>query len=289
MPSASGAAGAMTELEVAVVVLAGVCVIALALPHLLPLHRVAPLAAARVWLAALTLRAFLSLGVVVAALVWIHHISKLAPAIAVASSVSAFVCVMLSASFRLRRELRDLGLGTGPGGSLVTAHRDVYVALTGVGPVAVLVSAGALDALDGPELRASLAHEHGHRTLNHRVWAFTGAALLALARPLPAGAACERGLRLALERQADEYAVRRTGDPLALASAICKAAHGRAPAGSLGLATTGTVVRLDQLMADGPTRSSSAVERAAYALVAMLLTLASSVAVTAGSLLETCS
>ncbi len=277
----------MTDTEMAILALTGVCTIALALPHLLPLHRVAPQAAASVWLLTLALRALLSLAVVAAALLWIPHISALAPALAVSCSVTLFCCVMVTMTLRLRRRLRDLALGIGPEGSLVMADRDVYVALTGVGPTRVLVSAGALDALDGAELRASLAHEHGHHHLRHRVWALAGAAFLALARPLPGGAACQRGLALGLERHADEYAVRETGDPLALASAICKAAQGRTPIGSLALARTGTAVRLDQLMSKAPARSSSRVERAAEALAGALFTLTSSGALALGSVLDT--
>lgn len=277
----------MTEAESALVALAGLCCIVLALPHLLPLHRVSPGPAARVWLLALAVRALLSLGLVVAALVWIPHISALAPALAVSCSLTFFVCVMATMTVRLRRRVSTLALGDGPEGSLVIADRDVYVALTGVGPVRVLVSAGALDALDGPELRASLAHEHGHRHLRHRAWTLVGATLLALARPLPAGAACRRGLRLSLERHADEYAVGRTGDPLALASAICKAARGRSPVGSLALTRSGTTIRLDQLMAGGITRGSALAELATTTLATTLCTLGAAVTLAVGWVVAT--
>jgi len=277
----------MTEAESALVALAGLCCIILALPHLLPLHRVSPAAAGRVWLLALAVRALLSLGIVVAALVWIPHISALAPAVAVGCSLTIFVCVLTTVTVRLRRRVSELALGDGPEGSLVIADRDVYVALTGVGPARVLVSAGALDVLDGPELRASLAHEHGHRHLGHRALTLAGATCLALARPLPAGAACRRGLRLSLERHADEYAVHRTGDPLALASAICKAAQGRTPVGSLALARSGTAIRLDQLIAGGFSRGSALSELATTALATMLCAVGAALAVAVGWVLAT--
>jgi hypothetical protein len=66
---------------------------------------------------------------------------------------------------------------------------------------------------------------------------------------------------------ADEYAVARTGDPLAPASAICKVAGGSARRRVRGLAfgldgPGGTPARLEGLLAGGRRRGSTRLERA---------------------------
>jgi hypothetical protein len=59
--------------------------------------------------------------------------------------------------------------------------------------------------------------------------------IVVLGRPVPGTRAALRGLLLSLDRDADEFAVARTGDPLALASAICKVAGGSARRRARGL------------------------------------------------------
>src|SRR5581483_10133298 len=75
-----------------------------------------------------------------------------------------------------------------------------------------------------------------------------------------------------LERDADAYALRRTNDPLALASAICKAAQvpGHGPA-LAGLAGRGTSERL-RLLISGPPLPSRLASFAARALTVTLAT-----------------
>lgn len=92
----------------------------------------------------------------------------------------------------------------------------------------LLVSDAALRAMDRDELRASFAHEIGHVRRRHRPLILGASLLAAVGRFLPGTQAAERELLFNLERDADEFAVRATNDPLALASAICKAAAGRA-------------------------------------------------------------
>ena len=293
----------MTEFGAPVTVVAALLIGLLAAPHALPLHRVAPRAAARAWMFALSARALVAVALVLATLIWLPstepfqllagdtwhrlvpaipddidlsldplaHAAVLLPAVAMLISVSAFGFLLLRVTASTRRQMRSHGLGAGPQGSLVMADRGVYVALTGVGPKRVLVSAGALQAMDPAELRASLAHEDGHQRLSHRTWALIAGALRAIARLLPGTSACERGLRLSLERQADEYAVARTRDPLALASAICKAAGGSSPYGALAVSGSGSSVRLEQLLGSARTRSASPVERSVNVLATALL------------------
>jgi hypothetical protein len=98
--------------------------------------------------------------------------------------------------------------------------------------------------------------------------------LATLARLTPGGRAAHRGLLLSLERDADEYAVTRTGDPLALASAICKVARGSrrvSPGLAFGLdGSGGTPARLDGLLAGGRRRGSASLERAVLAAAVLL-------------------
>lgn len=302
MPTESAAGAGMTELAGWLAPAALACAGLLLAPLLLPLHRVAPRAAARVWMLALCLRAVVALAAVAATSIWLPstagfqllagrtwhrivplvpddvdlsldplaHAAVLLPAGAMALSVLGFGLVRLRVRARIQEQVRINGLGEGPEGSLVMADRDIYVALTGLGPRRVLVSAGALAGMDEAELRACLAHEQGHRRLSHRGWALAAAALRSVSRLVPGSRACERGLGLSLERQADEYAVQRTGDPLALASGICKAAAAKVPQGALGVAGSGLSIRLEQLLGGQDSRSSAQVERAVNVLALML-------------------
>ena len=93
----------------------------------------------------------------------------------------------------------------------------------------------------------------------------------ALARPLPGTKATERQVAFNLERDADEDAVRETHDPLALASAICKAAQSEGLAGTAALTGSRAVTRrLEVLVSDKPPRGGAAVTRSARVLVALL-------------------
>lgn len=93
----------------------------------------------------------------------------------------------------------------------------------------------------------------------------------ALARPLPGTKPTERQVAFNLERDADEHAVRETRDPLAPASAICKAAQSEGLAGTAAPAGSGAVTRrLEVLVSDRPPRGGAAVTRSARVLVALL-------------------
>jgi hypothetical protein len=268
-----------------------------AVPHALPLGRVSPTAAATVWLAALALRVVLALGLALSALLvlpatglfdrvagwsWhvfagpphlhlsgepIAHAAALGPVALIALSLLGFAVALLRGALALRGELGRRALGRGPRGSLVIADRSLLVAVPGVGPGRIVLSDRALGELDRAELEACLAHEDAHLGRCHRSVGVVAAGLAVIARAIPGTRAAERGLRLSLERDADECAVARTGDPLALASAICKVAA--APAGAnargpiaLGLVGGGGVrARLDGLLAGGRTRGSAGLER----------------------------
>ena len=291
---------------------AGALAAALIAPYVLPLGRVAPGRAAAVWLSALALRATLVAGGALLALAlapgtalfrsvsaatvhqplpvvsWhpdlpgdaLAHVALLLPIGAFVLWLSAFACGWLLGVVRLRAQLDRTALGSGPGDSLVVAENRILAAVPRVGPARVLVSHAALAGLDPAELDATLAHERGHLRRRHRPLRLLAGVFTCVGRIVPGTAVAARRFAFSLERDADEYAVRATGDPLALASAICKAAaSGAPPRAALGLANSNAKARLDQLLAGGRIRSSPALERGTAVLaVALALTNISSLA-----------
>jgi Zn-dependent protease with chaperone function len=256
-------------------------------PHLLPLQRTAPSTAAAAWLGALALRAIVVASIALWSLtvlpgsdafhwldrVVIHplaHVVVLLPICIVAGSLVLFSMRVVWGSVVLGRAIRRQTLGDGPFGSLVVADGSLTVAVPIVGRARPIVSHGALTAFDAGELSATIAHEVGHLRRRHRPLRTFGAALAAIAFPLPGTAAAHAGLRLSLERDADEFAVRQTGEPFSLASAICKVAGSqRGAQASIGLAEpVATELRLEQLLAGGRSRAGRAGERAAGLLAA---------------------
>ena len=287
-------------------------VAALAAPHVLRLERASPGRAAAAWMAALTLRATLAgaAAVLVLATVpstpvfdalttatWheplpgislhldipgdaVAHLGVLLPAGLLLASVTVFALTVLLAGTRLNHQLERRSLGHGPRGSLVLADERVLVAVPAFGRKRILVSHAALAAFDGSELEATLAHEAGHLRRGHRGARLLAGGLASVGRVLPGARAAERGLRLSLERDADEYAVRATGDPLALASAICKAAGPRSGrAGLLALEGGDAALRLEPLLDHGRRARSVALDRAALAIALALALAATAVVV----------
>lgn len=286
--------------------------VAIALPHALPLHRAAPLSAGSVWLLALVLRALVSLGGALFLFVYLPrtgvfralaewclhqmlplvathlgfsghplaHVAMILPGLALALSL-LWLCFGLTRGWLALRRLLGKTTGEGPWGSTVVPDERILVAVTGLGQGRILVSERALGEMDPAELEASVAHEFGHIHRRHRPLLLLASVLAALARPLPGTRRAERELAFSLERDADEYAVRHTRDPLALASAICKAATGgRTPA----LAALGgrgrTTLRIEYLLAGAQRPRSAALERTARCLATGLATLALALALT---------
>lgn len=172
-----------------------------------------------------------------------------------------------------RRWLRRGATGPGPRGSTIVGGTEVIVAAAGLRSPRVVVSAGALLALDDDELAAGLEHEWGHIRRRHGLIGAAGQLCLAVSRFLPGGRRALDLLRFHLERDADEYAVSRTGDPLALASAISKATpHGAGeapPALAMLGGDSGVADRLRLLLA------APAGDQAGRGGIARALTLAS--------------
>ena len=273
----------------------------LGLPHVLPLHRAAPRTAAAVWLLALLLRAGLAVGIATGAAIrladvalvhalagwcWheilpdlparmdfgehpVAHAVAALPALALGVSLLWLAFGYACAWLRLRRTL-GRALGTGPLGSTVVDEQGILLAVTGVGARRIIVSPRALGELDDGELRAGLVHELGHIRRRHRGLLIAGSLLAALARPLPGTRAAERGLRFQLERDADDYAVRRLHDPLALATAICKTAVDPVPAGLASLGGAGGVTLRVRELLEGEQVRSPGLERGARLLAVSL-------------------
>jgi hypothetical protein len=292
------------------------CLVALiTLPHLLPLQRVAPTTAAAVWLLALSLRALAAVAAATYMLVYlpdtprfmaadawcVHFVVPLLsihihlpglriahglvviPTLVLAASLAAASWRRLRARFYAQRLVRRLGVGDGPLGSTLVATEEVLLAVTQVGPPRLLVSGRTLATLDQDELNAGLQHELGHLRRPHRQVLFAASVLRALARWQPGVGAAHRELCFSLERDADEYALRQTRNPMALASAICKAAlaqGGNVPL--MGLRGQSRVsLRLDYLLAGGTQRAGVKVERAFQVLAFSMLVLMLFVAVAA--------
>jgi Zn-dependent protease with chaperone function len=259
--------------------------LAIAVPHGLRLDRAAPATAATIWGAALALRALVAVGVALFVVVWLpatelfqivthwcwhrvlpflalhlglngHSIGDAAtvlPATLLAASLVSVLFGLWRATRRVRLMLRRGTLGPGPRESVVISDGEVLVAAAGLRRPRVVISAGALVALDDEELDASLDHEHGHIARRHR-YVLVGAELCrAVGRFLPGTARAAAEVAFHLERDADDYALRRRHHPAALASAICKACVPGpfAVAPVTALAGQGSTVRRVEQLLDG--------------------------------------
>lgn len=274
-------------------------------PHAAGVHRAAPTTAATVWLLVLGIRALLSIGTAIfvfaylpgtaafeAIVAWcwhqvlpvvgqhlglsghsVGHAALVLPAMALALSLSWLLFGLTRAWLALRRLLARHAR-SGPLGSTIVPDQRVLVAVTALGPRRIVVSDAALATMDDGELRASVAHERAHIFRRHRPLLLLAALLSALARPLPGTRAAERQLVFSLERDADACAVRSTRDPLALASAICKAATGAVSPALAWLGGRGsTTQRVKWLLAGAELRPAAGPERSARALVVVLAVL----------------
>lgn len=272
--------------------LAALLALGIGMPHLLRLDRVAPSTAIAIWLSALLLRAltatFFTLFIVVYLpttelftivshwclhevvpfLTWhlgldghrVGDMALVAPASALVVSLLWVSIGVWRATRRVNRLLVRRSIGRGPRESLIVGDGEVFVATAGLRHPEVLVSAGALTTFDDDELAASLEHEHGHIARGHRFVLLVSELCRAIARFVPGTRAAAYELNFHIERDADRFASA-TQEPLALASAICKAATGQkvfAPAIAL---TGGGAVRRVKLLAAGLPAASRREER----------------------------
>lgn len=293
----------MPALEISFVVVATLAIVA---PYLLPLRRVTPAAAAAVWLSALALRALAAIGLSIFVFIYlpktsaydavthwcwhevlpliathlgfsghpVAHAAIALPGLVLAGSLLWVLFGVARAWLSLRPKLRR-AIGTGPLGSTIISDDQILVGVPTLGRGRIVVSDSALAAMDAQEMRASLNHELGHIHRCHRPLLHIASVLGALGRPLPGTKDAVLEFKLCLERDADEYAVSHANDPLALASAICKAAGPSPVLGTTGLGGEGRVLfRLDHLQGHVP-QAGKGLERltrlVAAASVALIL------------------
>ena len=256
-------------------------VAAITVPHVLRLANAAPVTAAALWAVALGLRAVSGVFVAIYLIFYVpgtelftalthwcwHTILPLATthlglnghrvgdALAVLPSVLLAVSVVSIAVgvFRTARSVSSLvrrsALGAGPGDSVIIGGPAVVLAAAGISRPRVVVSAGALLALDDDELAAGLDHERGHIARHHRYILLYGELCRAFARFLPGTGAAVRELAFHLERDADAWALAHRNDRFALASAICKAAVSQHSVPALASLGGGHVrARVDQIV-----------------------------------------
>ncbi|MDQ3723040.1 MAG: M56 family metallopeptidase [Actinomycetota bacterium] len=257
---------------------------AITAPHRLSLERAHPATAALIWLAAVCLRALVALFVVVffvfyvpttalfgAVTHWCWHtalplmtshlglsghsvadVALLAPVLALAVSLVSVSVGLWRAARSVSAWVRRTSIGPGPQESVIVGEHDIVVAAAGLRRPRVIVSAGALTSFDDEELAASLAHERGHIAHRHRFALVIAEVSRSLARLLPGTRRAVAELIFHLERDADRWALVRSHDPIALASAICKAAQPRGVARGALLTLSGGAVtrRVRQLLED---------------------------------------
>ena len=258
----------MTAALVVALALAG----AIALPHRVALERAPAGLASAVWLSALGLRALASLAAVVAVEVYLPVLEPLRPlcvshastdalfalpALVLAGSLVAGAGGLFRASWAVRRLVARTAVGPGPDDSLIVADGALLLAVAGLRKPRVIVSAGALVALDDEELGAGLDHERGHIALKHRYLLVAGELARALGRFLPGTQAAARELTFSLERHADCYALARRHQPAVLASAICKTAQGSFAPPALALGGGVVARRARLLLEDGAPHASA--------------------------------
>ena len=140
------------------------------------------------------------------------------------------------------------GAARGPGGAVVveSEQRSVYC-LPGR-PATIVITTGALAALDEDQLAAVLVHERAHLSGRHHQLLGLGRAL---AKTLPGISLFTQGTvelaRLA-EMRADDAAAQRHGPSTVVAALLALAAPSLLPAPALGAAGVGVADRVERLL-----------------------------------------
>ena len=287
------------------VLLAGVILAAIALPHALRFDRASPGLAAFVWLSALVLRALTAVLAAIAVVLvlprtelfslvthWCWHTALplvathlgldghrvgdaalVLPAGVLAVSALSVAVGLWKATRAVTALVQRAAVGAGPQDSVIVGDGDVVVAAAGIRRPRLLVSAGALTSLDDEELAAGLEHEHGHIERRHRYVLLVAELCRSLARFLPGTRRAATELRFHLERDADRFALERHHEPAVLASAICKAAQGTRSGVPLAALAGGGVSRRVRALFDGAASSQPVNGIAVRSTAALLLTL----------------
>lgn len=261
--------------------MAMVLAMAIAAPHVLDLRASPPAAGAAVWFSSLALRSLIVLAAAGFALVYLpqteffsalahwclhavvplltahlgldgHRVADaviVLPAGLLVLSLSSGMLAIIRAARIVKRSVTKGSLGAGPGDSILVGGSEVMLASAGLTRPRVIVSAGALLALDDDELAAGLAHERAHIARRHHHLLCVAEIMQAVGRFVPGSSRALCELRFHLERDADRWAIAARHDPLALASAICKAADASIERRGVAALGGGRVTdRVDELM-----------------------------------------
>lgn len=170
---------------------------------------------------------------------------------------ACLVALLLGVATVTLRYVRSRPAKGAPGVLVVDAEEPLVYSVGGRGGQ-IVASTGLLAKLTSVERRVVFAHEAAHLRLRHHrlLWLADVAALNPLLRPLRAR------LRFALERAADEEAVRKVGDRALVAKTVARVAllsFGEAPSQALGMNGSGVVDRVEALLAPAavgaPTRA----------------------------------
>lgn len=268
-------------------VLLATLALCIALPHALPLRHATPSVAASLWLCSLALRALTALlGVVYVVLYlpstplfqavahWCWHtvlpllaahlgldghrvtdVATLVPGLMLAASLLSVGVGVFRAARSVRRMVTRHALKAGPQDTVIVGGEEVLLAVAGLRRPQILVSAGALIALDDEELSAGLDHERGHIARRHRYLLLAAQLCHAFGRFVPGSRRAMKELSFQLERDADRWSLDRRNDRHALASVIAKAAMGPPDVSGATLAPltgAGVLERVRQLVDDRP-------------------------------------
>lgn len=184
------------------------------------------------------------------------------------------VTSLLSAARERRRQSDALALvARGHDGSeaLVVDHPAAAAyCLRGRRPQIVLTS-GAVAALDDDELAAVLAHERAHLRGRHDLVLAVSGALHRAFPWVPVFRVAHRELTRLVEMVADDVAARRN-DRLTVAAALVRLAEASAPAAALGAGGTTSLARVRRLVAPAHPLGTARSVLAAFAIAALVAT-----------------
>lgn len=138
--------------------------------------------------------------------------------------------------------------GSGPGGALLldTPERAVYC-VAGRRP-AIVVTRGALDALDPEQLAAVLAHERAHLSGHHHLLVGASRTAAAVLPRLRLFSTAARAIAHLVEVRADELALRRSGRATLVSAMLALAGAGPLPSSALGASDVGLADRVERLL-----------------------------------------
>jgi Zn-dependent protease with chaperone function len=159
----------------------------------------------------------------------------------------------------------------GPGGSIVldTAERAVYCVAGR--PPAIVVTRGALDALDDAQLAAVLAHERAHLSGRHHLLIAASRAVAVVTPRLRLFSAGAAAIGRLVEMRADDVAVRRHPGPTLVAALLTLSGFGQVPGAALAASGVGVADRVERLLSPPESRLVTPVRLALMATATVLL------------------